>query len=1042
MVDGKLTPEKPEEEKLDKEQPISMKMFKNIPQEEIAASSSVSTKAPGDERLNNEANYEEFAEPITVKTTHTLQDEDAAEAVMELDSILNPEGFASKSFQMTEMLERNQILTTTPITWSSTDTVGTRLHTSVLPRDLTTARFFANKMENFFAIHADMEITCKVNPTPFEQGALLLVLHPQGKNPERIQAYSYYPHELINLPTINHAAIRVPFLAENEAYVKSDTIWEVSVYVMAQLKTATLPTSLEVNVFGRFVNPKLMIPIAQGEIKKNTKNKEVFDQKKDGLVTKITGTVADVLESSGTALRAIPVVGEFIPPLTWAARCANKVASYFGWSKPPNMENANLMIPIPGPRMCHGEGIDNGIPLSVVPDNTCNTTNNSTDIDEMDFAYLFERKFVNHVETFSVGQSIRFVDLNTVSSNTSTNFLTMFSHRRWMRNFEFHMVKTKFHTGRLLVQYDYNNSISTNEEARIAMSTVYSKIVDISAQDSFVFTVPWMDISPFDTGTLGRIVITTFNDIVAAETVAQEFDVIIYNSYRDCQLGLPESTRAFAQGDCCGNTAPIPTDDLIPYKPTSMVEYTMGESVNNLRILSKRFTLSGNYDFTGGTLTLPRNLGGSLFGLINSAYLARAGSIRYKIIIPSNTIATVELRNVYTKTHSIGCHATQVFNSNMNNVIEFAIPFYYPKRRSFLEYPWPDVAITLTDMDGAVKASGKVTVYVAAGDDYNAMFPLGLDVLEEVNNLYSGVTDANDLAWLWGGYLCRDAETQFLTIRSTRTESTIFSHFPGGEGNLFYTPQSTSSGGYYGLTYGIGDFGPVSFDALTATLLTPPTNMVNVNGTSTVTQNLEITCNFSNTKQLIGFAILAGPPVIGIYGRVCNTGSLTSAGTFTSGNHNMYWIAVSASTRGLCYYNSDIKRWQIAQISDSSPHPDYWETGETTTLTSPYTLQQAVSTELSDGTVQPVDSNALIPAGTFKVCWAGTADGFKLGGENAVLFADEDGVGTWCIAKVNSDDQWYQYGVKPFQKRKLIGATKRVEGMNFPEEATSIVRLI
>ena len=715
-------------------------MFKNFNQA-VKASANTTTLSSGQTRQNDAV--ESTVDEITVTTQkEVLADEEIIAPTMDLESRLESEGFSDKSFQMSELLQRHQILTTSPIVWNSTNAKLDIISTITFPDSLSSATFFSQKMANFAAIHAEMEVEIKINPTPFQQGALAVILHPAGHTSDRMEAWTYYPHELINLPLTNSATVKIPYLAETEAYNKDDALWAISLLVVSPLRSAATPFTLEVNAFGRYVNPKLMIPVAQAGVGKSSQNKETVDQK-DGMVTKLTGIAADVLETSGTALSAIPIVGQFIPPLTWAARATNKIASYFGWSKPPNLEICKLMAPIPAARMCHAEGVDNGISLTLAPDNTTNTNTNYTDIDEMDLSYILERKFVTTVETYSTGDDFRIYSLDMLPVNTPTNILTLFKHRRWMRVFEFHFVKTAFHTGRLLIQYDYNNSINTITDARIAMSTVYSKLVDLSKQDRFIFTVPWMDINPFDEQSPGRIVVSTFNDIVAAPTVAQTLDVITYTSYRDVQVGFPTATNFFptAQGDCCGNGAPIPTDTLIPYNPTSMVEYTMGETVSSLRLLAKRFTHERN-EYVSDNYVLARRLDNSLFAMINRIYYARAGGIRFKFHFPKDTqlLVSIDVRPFL----AVDGRAVQIFNGSMNNVAEISLPFYYPRRRSFLLYPWPDITLKLLSSSGGT-ATGIVSTYVAAGDDYNGMFVKGLAPLEPAStDGYYGVVSSQE----------------------------------------------------------------------------------------------------------------------------------------------------------------------------------------------------------------------------------------------------------------------------------------------------------
>jgi hypothetical protein len=739
--------------------------------------------------------------------------------------------------------------------WDSSYTAGYILNSYELPKVLMNTEFMRQKMSNFYGLRTEMEFTIKINPTPFIAGALAVVLHPTGTSPSQLSSWTYYPHELINLPIVNNATISIPYFSELEAYIlPNDAPWTVSLIVVSPLRSAASSLTLEVNAFVRFKNPELMVPVLNNLIPGPTMTIDTvvskrrahaqagesneLQEQKEGLITRVSGSVADVLEAGGTALSKIPVVGPFVPPLTWAVRAFNKVSSYFGWCKPANIEIARLFTPIPAARMCNAEGVDNGVVLGLAPDNTVNSNQNYTDMDEMSLSYILERKYISQVQSWTAGSDIKTISLNLVNNTTSTNVLKAFNYLRYMRCFEFHFVKTNFHTGRILIQYDYNNSIATIDDAKVAMTSVYSKIVDLSVQDRFVFTIPWMDLSPFDYDMPGQIVLSTFNDIVAAETVNAELDIVVYESYRDCQLGLPLQTtqwedqnpivfsakaqsvidedfdrdnlidvedldscrcrhcaRCFCMfgikrvkcknrpraqsSDCSGNGAPIPTDDLIPYKPQSMEQYCMGETFTNLRSLAKRFTFANEITLDGNGILTPKGvLGSSAFACINSMYYGRSGSIRLKLVFPRHLILKIELATPDTFNAIVYTNAVQIFTGSMSNVAEVTIPYYYPRRRCLNHFPWPDVQLSLYDKNNT-STTGIIQIYTAAGDDYNGMFLKGLDpAVNTIINGYYGIIDGDRKPFF--GFMTYDG-TNF---GFDPAKAVVYSPVPGSAGNL------------------------------------------------------------------------------------------------------------------------------------------------------------------------------------------------------------------------------------------------------------------
>jgi hypothetical protein len=237
-------------------------MFKNINKEIFAGSNSNNKSLrSGDQRLNNDVDND-FGHVNETTKIEILIDEQAEKKELQLGDQIEAIGFSNKAFEMTEVLQRNHIINPSGTLWDSSYTAGYILNSYELPKVLMNTEFMRQKMSNFYGLRTEMEFTIKINPTPFIAGALAVVLHPTGTSPSQLSSWTYYPHELINLPIVNNATISIPYFSELEAYIlPNDAPWTVSLIVVSPLRSAASSLTLEVNAFVRFKNPELMVPV-------------------------------------------------------------------------------------------------------------------------------------------------------------------------------------------------------------------------------------------------------------------------------------------------------------------------------------------------------------------------------------------------------------------------------------------------------------------------------------------------------------------------------------------------------------------------------------------------------------------------------------------------------------------------------------------------------------------------------------------------------------------------------------------------------------
>jgi hypothetical protein len=708
-------------------------MFANIT-ERIREAASTTSDSSTAEQANNMLNFEEENRVID---RHLLYgDEQKLMEPMTLPTIIKSKGIGGHRFTPTSLLERPVKIV--EYTWSSTQSAGTLLGTVNPIDEISKDSYFADKFSSHRFLTTNLDIYVKVNPQPFHQGALMISTTPYNGNPAvNTIPHSYYPHVLLNITAMNNAKIELGFLEEYEAYDLLGVInrgFNLNVKVVSELAGATLPVDLQVEIYAMLKNPVLSLPMAQSGESDLAENAET------GLVTKISGAVADSLELAQTALSQIPVIGTFVPPLTWTARAFNKVSAYFGWSKPINVEVAKNVCPAVAWRMCNGEGVDNSVALAISPDNAIDSAENSIfKLDEMDFSYLLERKVMTKVTSIDKNTNPVKIDLGQSQEvlTPADLVLNCFNYWRFSVKFEINLVKTRFHTGRLIVQYYPAQSAepTTNLIMERNMNKLYTKVIDISEVDRFYFTVPYMHNQPYRMldESFGSLYIGQLTQLDYPDTVSPNVGVIVYRAISDCEVSAPMfkpfPSISRAQG-CCDNTEPIIADDLIPVFTHDFSKEIGGEKVSNLRTLAKRFTQADTISAINQAPYLISDLGHCLFQNINNIYAFRSGSIRFKFIFPRKYCMRVELihKGYDISIPAVWAHPEQWFVGHMNNFAEITVPYYNSVRRSGDEYPWHTVKINLFDSDTLkttpLQGDERIYIYAAAGDDYSGYFPM------------------------------------------------------------------------------------------------------------------------------------------------------------------------------------------------------------------------------------------------------------------------------------------------------------------------------
>ncbi len=230
----------------------------------------------------------------------------------------------------------------------------------------------------------------------------------------------------------------------------------------------------------------------------------------DGVVSKPASAIANI----ASKLESIPVIGKFARATTIGANAIASVASIFGFTNVPNIDAPGPIVPLAAPHLATSEisgpyqklAYDPKQELSIDP-----TMHGIDSKDELCIKSLITRSSFLALADWATTDAVGTIQFNcrvnpalhyrndvsdsvpTVRAyrvyHTPLSYIgQMFANWRGDIVFEIEVLCTKFHKGRLLIQWD---PIGSAGNAVRPVNTVYSTILDIGESNKVVFTVPY-----------------------------------------------------------------------------------------------------------------------------------------------------------------------------------------------------------------------------------------------------------------------------------------------------------------------------------------------------------------------------------------------------------------------------------------------------------------------------------------------------------------------------------------------------------------------
>jgi len=460
--------------------------------------------------------------------------------------------------------------------------------------DLPTV-FLANpriyqKLVGVGLMRADIVLTLQVNAVRFQQGRYILAWCPSGGVDTQSSGYDAFyrahayntmsvtqlPHVEIDLSTQTSAELRIPYTSAFPMWKLSTTLQRVdngAGYAFLRpyfpLVAGSGDTTCSYMLFGRLENVYLtgnVVPQMGKRVKGLTVARKEQEAAKEGPVSSVLGAI-----SKGTSvLGVLPMIGPTLSTVSWATGILGNAAAAFGFSKPTMLAPPNRVASYGFPFSGTSDGFTPAMPLALKTDHEVKVHSgvSRSTVDEMSIDFIKQQYAYAQTIQWSTADNPATVLVTLphdpkayVSTLTSGVLRTPVSfvaeHFRLWRGgmkFRFKIVKTEFHSGRLIFAYTPLTLSTTPAVPNIDTSAyLMREIVDIRDTSEVEFCVPWVisDLYlPTTTGVAsyaGLFYVIVGDALVAPSSVSSSVQILVeVAGAPDLEFALPANSNKAA----------------------------------------------------------------------------------------------------------------------------------------------------------------------------------------------------------------------------------------------------------------------------------------------------------------------------------------------------------------------------------------------------------------------------------------------------------------------------------------------------------------
>jgi len=370
------------------------------------------------------------------------------------------------------------------------------------------------KLDNYYLVRCNLHLKFVVNASPFFYGCTLASYQPltnfapgftpSGTAGQERTAYSQRPHIWIYPQDSQGGEMVLPFLyyknwLDATSAVDLTNMGTLSFQSFGSLANANGATGdIEIVVYAWAEN----IEVAGPTVALAVQSKDEYQD--DGVVSKPASAIA----RATSMLSSVPVIGPFATATSHAAEAVSKIASLFGYTNTPVIDDIHQFQPTPFPNLA---STDIGMPIDKLTLDAKNELSidpsiaGSTPEDELIIsnfcareAWIFENTWTS-ANTINTGLFYAKVSpaLYTTDAVGPTSILwntpmshvsDMFEYWRGDIIFRFKFICSKYHRGRVRINWDPHGDIGT---AGDYTTETYTKIVDITDETDVEFRVPY-----------------------------------------------------------------------------------------------------------------------------------------------------------------------------------------------------------------------------------------------------------------------------------------------------------------------------------------------------------------------------------------------------------------------------------------------------------------------------------------------------------------------------------------------------------------------
>lgn len=627
-----------------------------------------------------------------------------------------------------------------------------------------------NKAQGFNAINFTTKLRVTCNADPFLQGRLLIVFVPGNTNErcmaDRLLQYmtaTQLPRVELDFSTQTTAVIEIPFVyplpyynigvgTADYHYTNSLTYGQFYVFQYGPAITGTGSTTATITAFMSFEDLTLALPGPQSSSGKvslaSRKNRRTIKANNDELSNEDMGPISQSLAGLSMVASAgakIPVINSIAEPAAWVLEMLSDTARSFGFSNPNLTQTPSLMAMRSNQYVKNADQPELISSLGIKSDNKVIGTSilKGSDLDELSIhhiattpAYWTSFDWATNVVP---GTSLNVLPVTPARFRVAPDpdgmmyltpaagILNMFNYWRGSIKFKFKLVKTKYHSGRLIIAFAPVTSSYSGTDLNNRF--LIRKVVDIRELTEFEVVIPYYSQVPYLStyDSLGNLYISVLNSLACPDTAANSIHVIVEVSFcDDIEVAFPGCASGIGIMPCSNFIPQMGGEDDHPGQPEedpalgpAHMNYTnqpsqlcIGENVKSLRTLLKSYSKFIHRPFGTTALTPARFMGDPAaiyaagrtnddtnwsptfsdgFSYISSLFYMNRGSVNLYVFSPNNTgvlSATVLPASSASRTQSYvdnyvaSGEQNKLFNTTVvertanNGALAVSIPYY------------------------------------------------------------------------------------------------------------------------------------------------------------------------------------------------------------------------------------------------------------------------------------------------------------------------------------------------------------------------------